>query len=623
MNKKKSLVLLIVGILVILIVVVGATYAYFQSNNGNTTIANINATTGTVDSLTFGVLDKNVTINENMDSVKDNIIDNDNVSNNIIINANESNFNNNAGTSLGDGITGTAILIAGDDDYKAEGTYNVYLYISKNELQYSSYKKDTPDDPDTGKNVLTYINEEEKSKATAEELNGYSPIPELYLTIKKGDTEINSGVTINGEDLSYTGGLFGDPDATDKTAKTLGGFDITEAEGLIKIRVNEEIKVEGDAGNHTTTDTWQIIVTYKNLEYNQNLNTGKSLTGQVIIQKEEKVLTLADFCTGEKISECFPENYKIDENIYFHNTDLEGGAMDDSYRYSGSDEEVKNYVCLDGKTAPTTTGPCDNGDADLYRIIGLFKNDSGQYEMKLIKYDYATSAQLGEEGAYVSAYNYGDTNKYKGNQDNIDNIGGYYWTKHYNNVNEWAGSTLEEVGSELRKTNLNTYYLDTYLKEEKGIDTDNLITTHTWSLNGHSTSSVTPKEMYDNEMDKVESSPSVPTKTKTYPDKIGLMYVSDYGYAASPSSTSNWTTNVNKYDSVTNSNWMHRGLYEWTISRISLEFDTAFAVHSGGNVSDGFVGGFQHGVRPSFYLSSEVQIKSGDGSYDSPYRLTI
>ena len=78
--------------------------------------------------------------------------------------------------------------------------------------------------------------------------------------------------------------------------------------------------------------------------------------------------------------------------------------------------------------------------------------------MKLIKYDYATSEQLGETGAFRAKYSY-PTKLYKGNKDNLTNIGGYYWTSSDNNINEWAGSAL-------RKTNLNDYYLDTYLKKQ-------------------------------------------------------------------------------------------------------------------------------------------------------------
>ncbi len=613
-NKRKALILTIIAVLTLLALVGGATYAYFQAQAGEGGQANVNVTTGTTDSLTFSVLDKDVTREGNDDS-KENIID-DNNANEIVISAKESNFGK-TGTSLGDGVTGSAILIAGSDDYKAEDKYNVYLNITKNELQYSSYKKDTPDEPDTGKNVLTYTTTEAKSKATEEALTGYSPIPELYLTIKKGETEIKEGVTINGVALNYTPGLFGDPDVEDKTDKTLGGFDITEAKGLIKIRTNEPITVNGNADNHTTTDEWEIMITFKNLEYDQNINTGKSLTGEVLIQKEEYVSQ--DIKTLNKL---LADSNKEETTLYYHDNNLTGGAQDGSYRYAGSFEKVKNFVCLDG--GETSEGTCANNDSDLYRIIGLFKNNNGQYEMKLIKYDYATSEQLGDKGAYKSLYNVtypysSDDSNYKGPEEIYNTIGGYYWTSDSNEVNEWAGS-------ELSKINLNEYYLNTYLKGEKHIDIDNLIETHTWSLNGHDSYEVTPKVMYDNEMDRaVASSPSVPTLTKEKENKIGLIYISDYGYATSPSSTSDYTTIVHEYDknNIPDNNWMYMGLFEWTFSRNSATNNHAFYVYNTGLVDGGRVYYNAFGVRPSFYITSSVKIKSGDGSKGSPYRLQL
>ncbi len=769
-NKRKSLILLILGIFVILIVVVGATYAYFQSVNGNTTIANINATTGTIDNLTFSM--------DDIDVSTDNIEDNHNIdkeeSSKIVINATEENFGKN-GKSLGDGIKAKAHLKANNTTNVASSKYNVFFVMEEKE------------------NKLIYTMD--------------SKHPELILTVNGP----------NGEIKEIDGLVYHEKD--EKNPNDVSGFDITGKSGSFAIKVGEEIEVTKN-DNGEKEEEWEIKVTLINLDNDQNRNTGKEVTGEVVITtdtmetyklahinnvsidektvdsitttlkfdekgtagikeyyfaKEEKgkvgevvpasledvkiwekesspthIFTnltsdtnyiiygyavdnndfksnvyeteiiatakklpeiksievisksyneisiqieseegdkgikeyeyeisgatinpgriekdsekthtfegleeeqeytikvraidnegdkstdsvktettekkmIGNVCKGKEFASCIKENYELDKNIYFHNADLDGGAEDDSYRYAGSDEEVKNYVCLDGGV--TTTGPCGNGDADLYRIIGLFKNDS-KYEIKLIKYDYATSAQLGEEGAYNGAYSSTKTN-YKGNQDNLANIGGYFWTSSDNEVNEWAGSTLEEIGSELRKTNLNDYYLNTYLKVKKGLDIDNLITTHTWSLNGHSTPSVTPKIMYNNEMDKVENSnPSVPTKTKTFPDKIGLMYASDYGYAASPSSTNNWNINLYNYSNYISNNWIYRGLNEWTISRHSALSNRAFYVNSIGyvNTYSNSIFNLAYGVRPCFYLSSSVQIESGDGSHDSPYRLTL
>ena len=99
------------------------------------------------------------------------------------------------------------------------------------------------------------------------------------------------------------------------------------------------------------------------------------------------------------------------------------------------------------------------------------------------------------------------------------------------------------------------------------------------------------------------------------------MYVSDYGYAASPA---NWNTNLGDYSSTMaiDNNWMYMGDYDWTISRVSDTTDSAFSVVAPGIVySYSYVYNNNLGVRPSFYLESSVEFSSGDGTTDSPYRI--
>ncbi len=293
-------------------------------------------------------------------------------------------------------------------------------------------------------------------------------------------------------------------------------------------------------------------------------------------QKEFKIEILAAKCINQQVSNCFTASNYLESTLYYHDSSSSKGAQDDSYRYEGYNYEyVNNYVCLDGTS--TTTGTCANGDSDLYRIIGLFKNedekseDYGQYEMKLIKYDYATTTELGTTGAFAAAYTAGDDYNggdgyYKGNKANYSKIGGYYWSSKDNNVNDWSES-------ELRKTNLNTTYLN-YLKNTKKIDTDKLITTHTWSLNGI---------------------------ISEIPNKIGLMYASDYSYAS----------------------WLSMGLNEWTISASSLNGDSAYYIGNTGILGYSIINLNANGIRPCFYLTSSVKLKGGDGSYSNPYRVGL
>ena len=144
-----------------------------------------------------------------------------------------------------------------------------------------------------------------------------------------------------------------------------------------------------------------------------------------------------------------------------------------------------------------------------------------------------------------------------------------------------------------------------------------MIETTTWKVGGNTyqnIQNVTVKNTYRNEIVS-------PATNTTYSAKIGLMYVSDYGYAASPA---NWTTTLYNYDNNTNrnNNWMFMGLYEWTISRSSDDSNYAFVVSDTGYVSYGSVYN-DRGVRPSFYLKSGVALEGGTGSASDPYRLSV
>ena len=96
------------------------------------------------------------------------------------------------------------------------------------------------------------------------------------------------------------------------------------------------------------------------------------------------------------------------------------------------------------------------------------------------------------------------------------------------------------------------------------------------------------------------------------------MYVSEYGYAASPE---NWNTTLYNYDNDTNrnNNWMYMGAYEWTISRSSDYGNDAFSV--GRDYVNNVRVYISRGVRSSFSLESSVVLSGGSGTSDDPFRV--
>ena len=296
-----------------------------------------------------------------------------------------------------------------------------------------------------------------------------------------------------------------------------------------------------------------------------------------------------------------------ENSIYYHDVSLTNGANDNSYRFAGASSEVNNYVCFGSNVTPCP-------ENNLYRIIGVFGD-----KVKLIKSDYATSALLGTDGDYKEKYSY-DSSKYKGNTNNLANIAGYTWNyKNNTTINSGTGSNTWST-SLLNKTNLNKNFIANI-----GADWAKKIEDTTWKVGGNTWANIgtqPAKTVYQNEIISPVTTNTTDNATD-YSAKVGLMYVSDYMYAAPQDK---WTlvgwnadNDASKdYRAATSVNWMYMGLHEWTISRPADYSDGAFIVDPTGNVGNYDVGNFAFGVRPVFYLTSSVNYASGSGSAADP-----
>ena len=125
------------------------------------------------------------------------------------------------------------------------------------------------------------------------------------------------------------------------------------------------------------------------------------------------------------------------------------------------------------------------------------------------------------------------------------------------------------------------------------------------------------KQKYENELVN-------PATADVEHAKIGLMYVSDYGYAAYPSY---WTTVMYREDGqdyrlAATSNWMYMGLHEWTILRNSSNINNLFHVNMVGYVYNYNVSSDFRAVRPVFYLASTVNYAGGNGTVVNPIRIS-
>ena len=184
-------------------------------------------------------------------------------------------------------------------------------------------------------------------------------------------------------------------------------------------------------------------------------------------------------------------------------------------------------------------------------------------------------------------------------------VGNKQW--HTSESNTWSSSSL------------NAYLNGEYLTSLGTLK--NKIATTTWKVGGGTWSNIVtsvPKTAYQYEVGSSASS-------TTYGAKIGLMYVSDYYYSASPSAWTlvgyNESDATKDYRAAKTINWLYLGSKEWTISRNSGFTGNAIIVDSAGHVYYYNVT-YSSGVRPSFNLESSVKYVSGSGSMSDPVRVT-
>ena len=376
----------------------------------------------------------------------------------------------------------------------------------------------------------------------------------VYLNIESNDFEYTTEDNQAEILLKVT-----DPDGTEVT--TLGSLERKTSGGVTGFDITTSTGLITIADNYeivstgTVTQEWTVEVIFANLNSDQNANAGKSFSANLIIQEEPMVTTLGNF--AEYITTQVYTGTDGDNDLYYHDADLATGAQDNSYRYSGANPN--NFVCFGA-----TGADCQN-EENQYRIIGVFNN-----QVKLIK---ATS------------------------------YGSYVWEQDYSTQgNTWDETTKPDI-----YTTLNTTYYNTLSSEWQ-----NLIAETTWQVGGMDyITTNTVKQYYDVE---------VGTGQSGYEEtmKIGLMYVSDYGYGASPEK---WTTALYEENYGTD-NWLYLGSNEWLISRRASRTDCAFSVGSsrGGSVGFGNVSN-SIAVRPSFSLTSTATISSGTGTSTDPFIL--
>ena len=260
-----------------------------------------------------------------------------------------------------------------------------------------------------------------------------------------------------------------------------------------------------------------------------------------------------------------------------HNADstLQIGTTESitEYRYRGA--SPKNYVTFNN---------------EVWRIIGIFptEDENGNIEnrIKLIR---------------------------------NESIGSYYWnttqvssTSSYNN---WTGASL------------NTYLIGDYYNTLTS-EAQSMIGSAKYYLGGYNATSQTSQDMYSYER-KIANTTSnefyYGSNPNSWVGKLGLMYVSDYGYASLNCETKKlYDTATTDLRACNDTNWLYNiKTYEWLLPQYSSHVRAAFYVESDGYVYDNTFTTHQYAVRPVVYLTSAVQITGGDGTESNRYQLGV
>ena len=297
---------------------------------------------------------------------------------------------------------------------------------------------------------------------------------------------------------------------------------------------------------------------------------------------------------------------------------LNGGVLtwDEATKkiYMSSDSNDKCYVYFNVYVKPSIADYCSSGDT-LATCVKNFGDQGSEISSIYIHNSSLTN------GAGDNSYRYAGANPNNyvcfGSDEEICPDDNLYRIIGVFDENVKLIKTISvrnmEWASDSQKTYLNGEYI-----LNLGIYTKNIINTM-WKIGGSSPQNiknVVPSVVYQNEIKNPED---VSTNTL----QIGLMYVSDYGFAASPSA---WTTNLESYNSslITSVNWLYLGLKEWTITKAGVNYSNVYRIDDTGTIIREYDrdNGKKGEIRPTFYLNSNIYYITGSGTYSDPIRIS-
>ena len=454
---------------------------------------------------------------------------------------------------------------------------------------------------ETGTLSITYTN--------GQELRGESIEPGWSLS--KTFTVENTGTVeatynINWENLTNT--FVNKEDLVMSLTSTNGGGTLEETQirgSGSHINIIKNIKIQPGVIQEYT-----LTIEYKNKDYDQSSDMGKSLIGKIEVRDAKEKLNETGIAT-EVIRSKYDED-NTDGLIKLNQPETEQTPALVEYRYSGSNEEVKNYVNFNNET---------------WRIIGVSPVDdgTGNYEnrLKIIReesigsYSWDTSEASINSGYGINQW--GESGTYNG-ADLMRLLNPGYESESINNSLYWN----RENGTCYNGINNATTSCD-FSSTGLTNDAKSMIGNAKWYI-AASENNTTTQESYTQERKSTttqftDTGISI-ARTSSSVGKVGLMYASDYGYASS--GCRNGELTLDNYDNeiCINSNWLYNNYYKALLSPRIVHRHSLRNIDKSGNVCDD-IAIDTSGIHPVIYLTSEVKISSGNGTIENPYNLSL
>ena len=345
-------------------------------------------------------------------------------------------------------------------------------------------------------------------------------------------------------------------------------------------------------------------------EENDTSMQSSSMKGVLNVEVKEPpanfVEELDDGTTGDSGSGV----YAVHHDAIASDKSASGNDIDPvtDYRYYGADPS--NYICLDME------GQSSCPDRGLFRIIGsIYEENVGKNLLKVIK---ATPLTDGTTSTF--SWNYTSSGTYKNIWSSTTSgtssgatimqlLNGIYLTRgtgsYYNNSTtattvNFSSTGLTDVAQSLMNTG----------KDNNGLSK--------YYLGGYSDTSLKTPAIYSAERGTTTSSGNA----LYWDGKVGLMYPSDYGYAAGNDCVTN-TAPLNYAGGCMNKDWLYRSNSpELTLTPSTTAMVGTYSVWSVRYGSSGFDTTRDPYVsRPTFYLKSDISITGGTGTSSDPYTV--